>query len=88
MAPRVLHEPGTYLQVDQFEWKHQVLNSHVLSTIMVDAGSRAASVTIHGVMDVEHGLGNVTGGRQLSKILIWLSAALKLWTKLRNSVSV
>ena len=28
---------------------------------MVDAGSRAASVTIHRVMDTEHGLGTVTG---------------------------
>ena len=59
MAARVLHEPGTCLQVDQFEWRHPVLNLHVLGTIMVDAGSRAASVTIHRVIDVEHGLGNV-----------------------------
>ena len=28
---------------------------------MVDAGRRAASVTIHRVMNTEHGLGNVTG---------------------------
>ena len=47
VAARVLHEPGTRLQVDQFEWRHPVLNLHVLGTIMVDAGSRAASVTIH-----------------------------------------
>ena len=45
VAARVLHEPGTCLQVDQFEWKHPVLNLHVLGTTMVDAGSRAASVT-------------------------------------------
>ena len=42
LAARVLHEGGTCLQVDQFEWKHPV---HVLGTIMVDAVSRAASVT-------------------------------------------
>ena len=60
MAARVLHETGTCLQVDQFESKHPVLNLHVLGTIMVDAGSRAASVTIHRVMDIEPGLGNVT----------------------------
>ena len=47
VAARVLHEPGTYLQVDQFEWNHPVLNLHMLGTIMVDAGSRAAFVTIH-----------------------------------------
>ena len=52
---RVLQEPGTRLQVDQFEWKHPVLNLHVLGTIMVDAGSRAASVTNHEVSDTEHG---------------------------------
>ena len=69
MAARVLHEPGTCLQVDQFEWKHPVLNLHVLGTIMVDAGSRAASVTIHRVMDVEHGLGNVTGEIMLATLL-------------------
>ena len=51
VAARVLHEPGTCLQADQFEWRHPVLNLHVLGTIMVDAGSRAASVTIHRVMD-------------------------------------
>ena len=33
-------------EVDQYEWKHPVLNLHVLGTIMVDAGSRAASMTI------------------------------------------
>ena len=60
IAARVLHEPGTGLQIDQFEWKHLVLNLHELGTIMVDARSRAASVTIHKVMDTEHGLGNVT----------------------------
>ena len=42
VGARVLHEPGTCLQVDQFEWRHPVLNLHVLGTIMVDAGSRAA----------------------------------------------
>ena len=57
VAAQVLHEPGTCLQVDQFEWKHSVLNLHVLGTIMVDAGSRAASVTIHRVMDTEHWIG-------------------------------
>ena len=60
MAARVLHELGICLQVDQFEWKHPVLSLQVLGTIMVDAGSRAASVTIHRVMDVGHGLGNVS----------------------------
>ena len=74
MAARVLHEPGTCLQVDQFEWRHPVLNLHVLGTIMVDAGSRAASVTIHRVMDVEHGLGNVTSE-------IMLATLLNHWTK-------
>ena len=69
VAARVLHEPGTCLQVDQFEWRHPVLNLHVLGTIMVDAGSRAASVTIHRVMDVEHGLGNVTGEIMLATLL-------------------
>ena len=57
VAARVLHELGTCFQVDQFEWKDPVLNLHVLGNIMVDAGSRAASVTIHRVMDAEHGLG-------------------------------
>ena len=52
--------PGTSLQVDLFEWRHPVLDLHVLGSIMVDAGSRAASVTIHRVMNTEHGLGNVT----------------------------
>ena len=69
VAARVLHEPGTCLQVDQFEWKHLVLNLHALGTIMVDAGSRAASVTIHRVMDTEHGLGNVTGEIMLITLL-------------------
>ena len=69
VAARILHEPGTCLQVDQFEWKHPVLNLHVLGTIMVDAGSRAASVAIHRVMDTEHGLGNVTGGIMLATLL-------------------
>ena len=36
---------------------------------MVDAVSRAASVTIHRVMDVEHGLGNVTGETMLATLL-------------------
>ena len=69
VAARVLHEPGTGLQVDQFEWRHPVLNLHVLGTIMVDAGSRAASVTIHRVMDVEHGVGNVTSEIMLNTLL-------------------
>ena len=68
-AARVLHEPGTSLQVDQFEWRHPVLNLHVLGTIMMDAGSRAASVTIHMVMDTEHGLGNVTSEIMLNTLL-------------------
>ena len=37
---------------------------------MVDAGSRAASVTIRRVMDTEHGLGNVTGEIMLNTLLI------------------
>ena len=69
VAARVLYERGTSLQVDQFEWKHPVLNLHVLGTVMVDAGRRAASVTIHRVMDVEHGLGNVTGEIMLATLL-------------------
>ena len=75
VAARVLHEPTTCLQVDQFEWKHPVLNLHVLGTIMVDAGSCAASVTVHRVMDTEHGLGNVT-----SEII--LNTLLNHWIKL------
>ena len=66
---RVLREPGACLQVDQFEWRHPVLNLQVLGTILVDAGSRAASVTIHRVMDVEHGLGTVTGEIILNTLL-------------------
>ena len=69
VAARVLHEPCTCLQIDQFEWKYPVLNLHVLGTIMVDAGSRAASVTIQRVMDTEHGLGNVTGEIMLNTLL-------------------
>ena len=68
-AARVLHEPGTCLQVDQFEGKHPVLNLHVLGTIMVDAGSRAASVTIPRVMDTEHALGIVTSDIMLNTLL-------------------
>ena len=51
-----------------------MLNLHVLGTIMVDAGSRAASVTIQRVMDTEHGLDNVTGENMLNT---WLN----LWIK-------
>ena len=69
MAARGLHEPGTCLQVDEFEWRHPLLNLHVLGIIMVDAGSRAASVTTHRVMDTEHGLGNVTGEVMLNTLL-------------------
>ena len=69
-----LHELGTCLQVDQFEWRHPVLNLHMLGTIMVDAGSRAALVTIQRVMDTEHGLDNVTGE-------IMLNTLLKHWIK-------
>ena len=69
VAARVLHEPGVCLQVDQFEWRHAVLNLHVLGIIMVDAGSRAASVTILRVMDTEHGLGNVTSEIMLNTLL-------------------
>ena len=69
IAARVLHDSSTCLQVDQFEWKHPVLNSHVLGTIMVDAGSRATSVTIHRVVDTEHGLGNVTRNIMLNTLL-------------------
>ena len=46
-----------------------MLNLHELRTIMVDAGSHAASVTIHRVMDTEHGLGNVTGEIMLATLL-------------------
>ena len=53
----------------RFEWKHPVLNQHVLATITVDAGSRAASVTIQRVVDTEHGLCNVTGEILLSTLL-------------------
>ena len=67
MAARVLHESGTCLQVDQFEWRHPVFNLHVWGTIMVHA--RAASVTIHSVMDTEHDLGNVTGEIMLNTLL-------------------
>ena len=66
LLPRVLHEPGTCLQVDQFDWKHPVLNLHVLGTNMVDAGSRAAA---HRVMDTRHGLGNVIGEIMLNTLL-------------------
>ena len=69
MAARVLPEPGTCLQVDQFERKHPSLNLHALGTIMVDAGSRAASVIIHRVMDTEHDRGNVTGEAMLNTLL-------------------
>ena len=37
--------------------------------IMVDAGTRAASVTIHRVMGTEHGLGNLTGEIMLNTLL-------------------
>ena len=53
----------------RFEWKHPVLNQHVLGTITVDAGSRAASVTIQRVVDTEHGLCNVTSEIMLSTLL-------------------
>ena len=69
VAARVLHEPGTCLQVDHCEWRHPVLNLHVFGTVMVDAGSRATSVIIHDVMDTEHGLGNVTGEIMLNTLL-------------------
>ena len=39
----------------------------MLGTIMVDAGSRAAPVTIHRV--TEHGLGNVAGEIMLNTLL-------------------
>ena len=78
VAARVLHEPGTCLQVDQFEWRHPVLNLHELG-IMVDAGSRSASVTIHRVMDTEHGLGNVTSEIMLNTLLNhWIKCYGKL----------
>ena len=50
-------------------WRHPVLNLHVLGTIVVDAGSRAASATIHRVMNTEHGLGNVTREIMLNTLL-------------------
>ena len=56
-------------KVDEFEWRHPGLNLHVLGTIMVDAGNRAASVTIHRVIDTEHGLGNVTSEIMLNTLL-------------------
>ena len=46
-----------------------MLNLHVLGTIMVNAGSRSASMTIHRVMDTEHGLGNVTCEIMLNTLL-------------------
>ena len=69
VAARVLHEPGTCLQIDQFEWRHPVLNLHVLGTIMVDGGIRAASAAIHRVMDTEHGLGKVTSEIMMNTLL-------------------
>ena len=69
VAARVFHEPDTCLEVDQFEWKHPGLILHVLGTLMADAGGRAAFVTIHRVMDVEHGLVNVTGEIMLATLL-------------------
>ena len=69
VAARVLHELGTCLQSDQFEWRHPLLNPHVLGTIIVDAGRRAASVTIQRVMDTEHGLDNMTGELKLNTLL-------------------
>ena len=77
----VLHEPGTCLKVDQCEWKHLVLNLHVLGAIMVDAGRRAASVRIHRVMDTEHGLGNVTG-------VIMLNTLLHHWIKYYGKANI
>ena len=53
VAARVLRELGTCLHVDQLEWKHPVF---VFPPIMVDAGSRAASVILQRVMDTEHEL--------------------------------
>ena len=46
-----------------------MLNLHVLGTIIVDAGCRAASVTIHRVVDTEHGLGKVTSEIMLTTLL-------------------
>ena len=66
VVARVLHEPSTCLQVDQFVWKHLVLNLHVLGTIMVDAGSRAASVTLNRVMDTEHVTSEIMLSTQLN----------------------
>ena len=47
VAARVLHEPGTCLQVDQFEWKRPVLNLHVLGTIMVDGCWKSCCLRDH-----------------------------------------
>ena len=69
IAARILHKPDTCLQVDQFEWRHPVPDLHILGTIMVDFGSRAATVRVHRVMDTEHGLGNVTGELMLEALL-------------------
>ena len=74
-------------------------NVHVLGTTMVDAGSRAAAVTVHRVMDKEHGVGHVTGEILLQTLMehqiqhcgkpnMALSAVTKLWTRLKNVVSV
>ena len=54
-----------------------MLNLHVLGTIMVDAGNRAASVTIHRVMDTEHGLGNMTGEIMLQRYSFFIPS----WNK-------
>ena len=69
VAARVLREWCSCLLVDQFEWRHLVLNLHVLGTIMMDAGSRAASATNRRVMDTERGLGNVIGEIMLNTLL-------------------
>ena len=46
-----------------------MLNLHVLGTIMVDAGRRAASETIPRTIDTEHGVVNVTGETMLNTLL-------------------
>ena len=69
VAARIHREWCSCLLVDQFEWRHLVLNLHVLGTIMMDAGSRAASATNRRVMDTERGLGNVIGEIMLNTLL-------------------
>ena len=69
VVARVLHEAHVFKLINL---SGDIQCLHVLGTIMVDAGSRAASVTIHRLMDVEHGLGT-------SEIM--LATMLNHWVK-------